>query len=174
MAHVDDFRDLVMSARPSVNDPEYEAKCKLYVEMVKGATLTMEHMKKTTTDLLTRFRIFIEDLWEGICEGKDPQKISNEFAKYVDEYIQASWAPMFEKLDRMIEEIDGQSTKKDELDGQSTKKDELDGQSTKKDEIDGQSTKKDEIDGQSTKKDEIDGQSTKKDEIDSGKSSNHD
>ncbi|CAF4899444.1 unnamed protein product [Rotaria socialis] len=113
VSHVDDFLDLVMEARPNTNDPEYEAKRRLYIEMVKGATLMMEHMKRTTTDLLTSFRLFIENLWEGICDGKDPQKISDAFAKYVDDYIKAAWAPMLEKLDRMIEEIDGRAKDKE-------------------------------------------------------------
>jgi hypothetical protein len=103
---IDEFRRTVMSARPDPKDPDYREKKEAYVEYVKGATLMMEHMRKTITDLLTRYRLFLEDVWEAISNEKDLTPITRQFDEHVDHYIQQRWDPIFAKVDQLEEKVE--------------------------------------------------------------------
>ncbi|CAF1317685.1 unnamed protein product [Didymodactylos carnosus] len=109
--HVDELRDTIMSSRPDPEDPEYLDKKNLYVELVKGGTLMMEHLRKTITDLLTRYRLYLEELWETITSGKDPAPVTKKFEEHVDRYIQQRWDPIFDKMDQLAAEIEGKHKK---------------------------------------------------------------
>lgn len=105
--NIDEFRQTVMSARPDPKDPEYREKKEAYVEYVKGATLLIEHMHVTITDLLTRYRLFLEDLWETITNGADPTPITRRFQENVDNYIQQRWDPIFDRFDQLEKQMNG-------------------------------------------------------------------
>ncbi|CAF1287981.1 unnamed protein product [Adineta steineri] len=110
--NVDEFRQTVMSARPDPKDPEYREKKVAYIEYVKGATLMVEHMRKTITDLLTRYRLFLDDVWEAITNGNDPTPVTRQFQENVDNYIEQRWDPIFHKIDQLEQQVEGTKSNK--------------------------------------------------------------
>ncbi|CAF1039602.1 unnamed protein product [Didymodactylos carnosus] len=109
--HINEFRTLITCERPNPKDPDYAAKSALYLELVKGGTLMMEHLRKTITDLLTRYRLFLEELWEAISADKDPTPVTRKFEQHVDNYMQQRWDPLFDKFDRLSMSVEGKPTK---------------------------------------------------------------
>ncbi len=107
--NIDEFQELVLSARPSpdaANDPDYEQQKEAYCELLKAATGLMSHMQATLNKVLTDYRLFIEELWDAICAGKDPSPISARFQQQTDTYMKQSWDPVFARADKMMEEIE--------------------------------------------------------------------
>jgi predicted regulator of Ras-like GTPase activity (Roadblock/LC7/MglB family) len=89
-----------------VNDPNYEEQREVYCELLKAATGLMSNMQKTLNTVLTQYRLFIEELWEAICAGKDPSPIATRFQQQTEEYIKRSWDPVFTEADKMMQEIE--------------------------------------------------------------------
>ena len=74
IGNIDQFQTIVKSARPpaeAAGQPDYEQQKAMYCELLRVATGLVGNMKTTINEVLTRYRLFIEDLWEVICAGKD-------------------------------------------------------------------------------------------------------
>ena len=107
--NIDEFQAIILSTRPSsasVNDPNYEEQRIAYGELLKAAMALMGKMQETLNTVLTDYRIFIEDLWEAISNGKDPNPISERFQQQIDAYMKQSWDPIFAKAEEMMQDIE--------------------------------------------------------------------
>lgn len=107
--NIDEFHALVRGARPTpdaMNDPGYQEQKRNYCELLKAATLLMTHMQKTLNEVLTKYRLFIETLWEAICADKDPNPISERFQEETAAYMKHSWDPIFAEANKMIANIE--------------------------------------------------------------------
>lgn len=107
--NIDQFQAVVKSARPTpaaVNQPDYEEQRQMYCELLRAATGLVGNMQITINEVLTRYRIFIEDIWEAICAGKDPTSITEKFQRETETYMKETWDPVFAKADKMIDDIE--------------------------------------------------------------------
>ena len=107
--NIDEFQTLVLSARPpanAVSDANYEQQREIYCELLKAATGLMSNMQETLNTVLTQYRLFIDNLWEVICSGRDPNPIAIRFQQQTDAYMKQSWDPVFAQADIMMQEID--------------------------------------------------------------------
>jgi hypothetical protein len=107
--NIDEFQAIVKSARPSaaaVNEPDYAERRQMYCELLRVATGLVANMQTTINEVLTRYRLFIEDLWDTICEGKDPLPITTAFQQETEAYMKQTWDPVFAKADKMMADIE--------------------------------------------------------------------
>jgi hypothetical protein len=66
----------------------------------------MSNMQITLNTILAEYRLFIEELWEAICAGKDTRPIVTRFQQQTEAYIKQSWDPVFTEADKMMQEIE--------------------------------------------------------------------
>lgn len=107
--NIDEFRAIVMSARPpasTVNDPDYVEQRAMYCELLRVANSLMTNMQITINDVLTQYRLYIDELWDTICAGKDPSSITQAFQQKIEAHMKKNWDPVFVKADKMIADIE--------------------------------------------------------------------
>ncbi|CAF1448373.1 unnamed protein product [Rotaria sp. Silwood1] len=106
---IDEFEEIVFSARPSpntVNDPYYERQKEAYRELLRTALALISQMTETLNQVFAEYRIFIQDLWEAISNGRDSAPIVDHFQQRVQDYLKQSWDPIFARANQMVQDIE--------------------------------------------------------------------
>ncbi|CAF0973605.1 unnamed protein product [Adineta steineri] len=109
LRNIDQFQAVVKSARPSAasaDQADYEEQKQMYGELLRVAIGLTGNMQKTLNEVLTRYRLLIEDLWEAICADKNPAPISGKFQQEIEAYMKETWDPVFAKADKMMDDIE--------------------------------------------------------------------
>jgi hypothetical protein len=103
--NIDKYQQLILSARPSPDDPNFERKKEAYNELLKMATTTMDKLQGRIGDVLTDYDRFIDELWNAISNDQDPTAIQREFEEKINKFMVRSVHPAFEAANNTIEKI---------------------------------------------------------------------
>jgi hypothetical protein len=105
LKNLDDFRTLVLSAKPStssIDDPNYAQEEEMYCELLRLATALTTKMQETIGRALDQYRKYLDDIWNAICADEDPSLIVSEFQDRLEILIKNIWDPIFVEINEII------------------------------------------------------------------------
>lgn len=111
MNNIDNFQQIIFSAKPNPakqrDDPEgYKIHLEQYQEFLQLANAIMKRMQDSFNDILVRFREYIDELWDMICQGQDVRHVHVRFEEQMQRNMARYWKPIFDQADQLIAEID--------------------------------------------------------------------
>ncbi|CAF0897486.1 unnamed protein product [Didymodactylos carnosus] len=104
---LDNIRQRLKSQRPTdLNDPDYEAKIKLYCDLLKIASSLLEEANKSVKEIFDEFHLFLDELWNAIYHQKNTDEIMEQFNQRLDHHMQTKWESIFKTIDEIIQEVE--------------------------------------------------------------------
>ncbi|CAF3477698.1 unnamed protein product, partial [Rotaria sp. Silwood2] len=104
LKNIDDFRALVLSAKPSVssiNDPDYVQQEEAYDELLRLSTVLIIKIHETIRIVLDQYKKFLDDIWNAICADEDPSSIVSQFQNRIEILIKNTWDPIFVEINKI-------------------------------------------------------------------------
>ncbi|CAF0865081.1 unnamed protein product [Didymodactylos carnosus] len=105
---LDNIRQRLKSQRPTdLNDPDYEAKIKLYCELLNTVSSILEEVNKSVKEIFDEFHLFLDELWNAIYEEKNTDEIIENFKRTLDHHMKTKWENVFNTVDEIIRQETG-------------------------------------------------------------------
>ncbi|UJR29784.1 hypothetical protein I4U23_017331 [Adineta vaga] len=115
--NIEDFQQIVLSARPNPamqdRDPEgYRIHADNYKQFLNLATEIIKRMEESLNDILTQYEQYIESIWIAICQKQDIRVVQRQFDQAIKDNMNRHWNPVFNRADRLIEDINSTTNSK--------------------------------------------------------------
>ncbi|UJR17705.1 hypothetical protein I4U23_004603 [Adineta vaga] len=102
-----DLRTRIKQARPSPDDPQYNAKMQAYLNLLKIVEPLFKEMQNSFGEVLDHFHQFINDVWKDVTKnkGKNTDAILDRYTQQINKCMNNKWGQYFKEIEGRIAEI---------------------------------------------------------------------